>query len=435
MSSNNVAISVTNLTKCYEIYTNPIDRLKQFILPRIQKLIGIESRRYYREFLAIKDVSFDINKGETVGIIGRNGSGKSTLLQMICGTLYPSAGSVYTRGRIAALLELGSGFNPEYSGRENVYLNAAVLGLSKKQIEECFDDIVAFADIGEFIDQPVKTYSSGMYVRLAFAIQAHVEPDILIIDEALAVGDTFFVHRCMSRFHELKSKGVTILLVSHDTTAIKTLCDKAIWIKNGRMQEFGDACNVSDNYLKDEDKGMTHLNAIAYAKRGLKNNEIVNSNDLKVSSVINTDYDYKMIIEDVMLLDESNIKIEKVSSSKPVNLIVTIRNNAISHKTPLVIGYILKNIRGIDISSSNNEIEFTEILAPEQGCTAKIQIRFSIPYLHCGQYAITISLGARDLSGVMNAYDLKENIIQFELLETKKCYVLMTFETSYNLIK
>lgn len=197
MSSNEIAIKVQNLSKCYHIYDNPRDRLKQFVAPRLQRLTWQHPKQYFREFWALKDVSFEVKKGETVGIIGRNGSGKSTLLQMICGTLTPTQGSIETNGRIAALLELGSGFNPEFTGRENVYMNASVLGLSNKEIDARFDDIVAFSDIGDFIEQPVKTYSSGMMVRLAFAVIAHVDADILIIDEALAVGDAFFTQKCM----------------------------------------------------------------------------------------------------------------------------------------------------------------------------------------------------------------------------------------------
>ena len=197
MSSNDIAIRVKGLSKCYGIYASPRERLKQFILPRLQRLVGQAPKQYFHEFWALKDVSFEIKKGETVGIIGRNGSGKSTLLQMICGTLHPTSGSIQTNGRIAALLELGSGFNPEFTGRENVYMNASVLGLSNEEINERFNDIVTFADIGDFIDQPVKTYSSGMMVRLAFAVIAHVDADILVIDEALAVGDAFFVQKCI----------------------------------------------------------------------------------------------------------------------------------------------------------------------------------------------------------------------------------------------
>ncbi|WP_373190642.1 ABC transporter ATP-binding protein, partial [Halomonas sp.] len=190
-------IRLADVAKHYQIYAQPRDRLKQFIMPRLQRLLGKPMRRYGREFRALDGISFEVAKGETVGIIGRNGSGKSTLLQMICGTLTPTHGEIHTQGRIAALLELGAGFDPEFSGRENVYMNASVLGLSKPQIDARLADILAFADIGEFIDQPVKTYSSGMYVRLAFAVIAHVDADILVIDEALAVGDAFFVQKCM----------------------------------------------------------------------------------------------------------------------------------------------------------------------------------------------------------------------------------------------
>lgn len=231
--SSEIAIKVEHLSKCYQIYEQPRDRLKQFILPRLQRLAGQVPNRYFREFWALRDVSFEVRKGETVGIIGRNGSGKSTLLQMICGTLNPTSGSIQTSGRIAALLELGSGFNPEFTGRENVYLNGAVLGLSEEEIDSRFESIAAFAEIGEFINQPVKTYSSGMMVRLAFAVQASVEPNVLIVDEALAVGDERFQRKCFSRLEDLKSKGVSILFVSHSNSHIIELCDRAFMLEDG----------------------------------------------------------------------------------------------------------------------------------------------------------------------------------------------------------
>ena len=189
MSSNDISIRVQNISKCFQIYDTPRDRLKQFVAPRLQSLMGQVPKQYFREFWALKDVSFEIKRGETIGIVGHNGSGKSTLLQIICGTLSPTGGAIEANGRIAALLELGSGFNPEFTGRENVYLNAALLGLTNEEVDERFDAIAAFADIGDFIERPVKTYSSGMFVRLAFAVQAQVDPDIFIVDEALVVGD------------------------------------------------------------------------------------------------------------------------------------------------------------------------------------------------------------------------------------------------------
>lgn len=248
MSFNDVAISVQGIHKRYEIYANPRDRLKQFLLPRLQRAAGRMPQQYFREFWAVKDVSFQIKKGETVGIIGRNGSGKSTLLQMICGTLTPTSGTVETRGRIAALLELGSGFNPEFSGRENVYLNAAVLGLSKQDIDKRFDAIAAFADIGPFIDQPVKAYSSGMLARLAFAVAVEVDPDVLVIDEALSVGDMAFQEKSFTRMKRIRDAGTSILFVSHSPSAVRNFCDRAIWLDTGHMRAIGERLSVCDQY-------------------------------------------------------------------------------------------------------------------------------------------------------------------------------------------
>jgi lipopolysaccharide transport system ATP-binding protein len=209
-----VAISVRGVSKCYQIYAKPEHRLKQAVWPRLQRLLGRKGERYYREFWALRDVSFELRKGETLGVIGKNGSGKSTLLQIICGTLTPTGGEIRVAGRVAALLELGSGFNPDFTGRENIYMNGAVLGLTREQIDARFDDIVAFADIGDFIGQPVKTYSSGMYVRLAFAVIAHADADILVIDEALSVGDVFFSQKCMRFLRTFQENGTVILSVT-----------------------------------------------------------------------------------------------------------------------------------------------------------------------------------------------------------------------------
>lgn len=229
------AIRVNGVSKYFPIYDTPRDRLKQMLLPRLARLFARVPRSYHREFWALHDVSFDIRRGETVGIIGRNGAGKSTLLQIICGTLEPSAGVVETHGRIAALLELGAGFNPEFTGRENVFMNGAILGLSHAEVARRFDEIAAFADIGDFIEQPVKTYSSGMYVRLAFAVQACVDPDILIVDEALAVGDIGFQYKCFKRMEALKKKGATILMVTHATGSILEYADRCIVLDGGRV--------------------------------------------------------------------------------------------------------------------------------------------------------------------------------------------------------
>ncbi|MDH1256817.1 MULTISPECIES: ABC transporter ATP-binding protein [Pseudomonas] len=240
--SSEIAITLQNVSKCYHIYDKPRDRLMQ--------MVAGQRKQYYREFWALRDVSFEIRKGETVGIVGRNGSGKSTLLQVICGTLNQTVGDVQTVGRIGALLELGSGFNPEFTGHENVYMNAAILGLSRTEVDERYDDIASFADIGDFIHQPVKTYSSGMIVRLAFAVQAMVDPDILIVDEALAVGDERFQRKCFARLDELKAKGTSILFVSHSGPQVVELCDRAILMERGERVCTGSPMEVVRAYQK-----------------------------------------------------------------------------------------------------------------------------------------------------------------------------------------
>ena len=247
---NDISIKVSNLSKCYQIYDQPRDRLKQFILPRLRGMLGQPPKQYFREFWALRDVSFEVKKGETVGIIGRNGSGKSTLLQMICGTLNPTSGNIQTHGRIAALLELGSGFNPEFTGRENVYMNGAVLGLSREEIDQRYDAIAAFADIGDFIGQPVKTYSSGMMVRLAFAVSIKVDPTLMIVDEALAVGDMNFQAKCMTALTRIQDNGATVVFVSHDVGAVRSLCRQAVYLEHGQIKAIGKAPEIAEQYVR-----------------------------------------------------------------------------------------------------------------------------------------------------------------------------------------
>jgi lipopolysaccharide transport system ATP-binding protein len=240
--SSEPALRVGKLGKCYPIYNHPRDRL-------LQAFWG-QRRQLYQPFWALQDVSFELAPGRTLGVVGRNGSGKSTLLQLICGTLTPTCGSVQARGRIGALLELGSGFNPEFSGLENVFLNGALLGLSRREIENRLDTILAFADIGSFIDQPVKTYSSGMAVRLAFAVQAHVQPDLLVVDEALAVGDEMFQKKCYAHLERLKQEGTAILLVTHSCPQILQHCDDALLLHGGRLRLMGAPKLVTGTYQR-----------------------------------------------------------------------------------------------------------------------------------------------------------------------------------------
>jgi ABC-type polysaccharide/polyol phosphate transport system ATPase subunit len=285
-SAEQVIIDVQALSKSYHIYERPQDRLKEAFVSRLDtlrsRLAGIlrlahapRSSVYYREFHALKEVSLQVRRGETLGIIGRNGAGKSTLLQLLAGTLTPTDGWVDIRGRVAALLELGTGFNPEFTGRENVVMSGLLLGLHRAQIEARFDEIAAFADIGAFIDQPVRTYSSGMYVRLAFAVMTALDPDVLIIDEALSVGDLAFRNKCMARIKRLSDAGTTILFVSHDLSTIQVMCDRVLWLDQGRVREVGDPIQVCRDYyvgtLGGPEAGVAHhsFNAIPQQYTGL----------------------------------------------------------------------------------------------------------------------------------------------------------------------
>lgn len=238
---DDIVLSIRGVSKCYELYRRPVDRLKQ--------TLWMGHRRFYNEFWALRDLSLDIHRGESIGIIGRNGAGKSTLLQIITGVLAPTSGEVRIRGRVAALLELGSGFNPEFTGRENVYMNASILGLSRAETEAKFGEIAAFADIGDFIEQPVKTYSSGMMIRLAFSVQAALAPDILVVDEALSVGDVYFQHKCMARIKELLRGGTSLLFVSHSTDVVKRFCSRGLWLEAGHARYCGAAGVAAEKYL------------------------------------------------------------------------------------------------------------------------------------------------------------------------------------------
>lgn len=248
--SSEFAISASDVGKSYSLYKQPGDRLKQLLWGRWRK----KREPYFRDFWALQNVSFSIRPGEVVGIVGRNGAGKSTLLQMVCGTLTPSTGSLDVQGRVAALLELGAGFNPDFTGLENIYMNAAILGLNQIQVDERLESILAFADIGDFIQQPVKTYSSGMYMRLAFAVATSVDPDILVIDEALSVGDGAFARKSFDRIMGLKDAGKTILFCSHSMYQVEALCSRALWIEAGKLRMMGTAADVTSAY-------QTSLNA------------------------------------------------------------------------------------------------------------------------------------------------------------------------------
>ena len=246
-----IAISISNVSKRYRIYDKPQDSLKQILLQPLQRYSKHTQKQYYHAFWALKNINIAIPKGQITGIIGKNGAGKSTLLQIICGTVAPSEGQVHIKGRVAALLELGSGFHADFTGIENIYINAQLLGLDKHFINTKIEDIKAFADIGDFINSPIKTYSSGMLARLAFSVAVHVEPDILIVDEALSVGDAWFQHKSMAKMKALMSNNCTVLFVSHSIDSVRALCDKVLWLEHGVVKRYGNTTDITNEYMNE----------------------------------------------------------------------------------------------------------------------------------------------------------------------------------------
>ena len=429
--SSEISIKVENLSKCYQIYEQPRDRLKQFVVPRLQRAIGQPPRQYFREFWALKDVSFEVKRGETVGIIGRNGSGKSTLLQMICGTLNPTGGSVQANGRIAALLELGSGFNPEFSGRENVYMNGAVLGLSREEIDQRFDAIAGFADIGDFIEQPVKTYSSGMYVRLAFAVIAHVDADILVIDEALAVGDAVFTQKCMRFLRKFKEQG-TLIFVSHDMGSVLNLCERAVWLHAGQLRQIGESKEIAEAYLQytlQEVYGQdAKLQGFDAAKPVSGDREVATKTKASATdSAPQLDYGSQMRVN--ANLSEANgwktgageilsVRLEHLipqpndvfKGGETVRMVI----RAIAHQDMdrPILGFLVRDRLGQDLFGENT-LPFTD-LNPRPvvaGSAFESEYVFRLPMLPNGQYAVMASLADGDLYNNVQHHWLHDALI------------------------
>jgi len=404
-SDDDFAIRVSGVAKCFQVYEQPLDRLKQALMPRVGRHFGIKPRAYFREFWALQDISFEVKRGDTVGIIGRNGSGKSTLLQTICGTLDATAGQIEVRGRVAALLELGAGFNPEFTGRENVYMSAAILGLTKEEVDAKYDDIVAFADIGDFLDQPVKVYSSGMYVRLAFAVIAHVDADILVIDEALAVGDAIFVQKCMRFLRGFRERG-TLLFVSHDTSAILNFCQSAIWLDKGRVRVHGSAQDTSNAYIEycqQEVYGdAVKLRSLSAARESTAkvvaqpakvdpNTKVDLFENISNSEGWNTGL---ASICSVVLSDEHGEVIGSISGGERV--VLTIRARANERLESPIIGFFVKDRLG---QSLFGEHTFTHVQPPMVvggGEELEASFTFTLPLLPNGDYSMTVSIADGD---------------------------------------
>lgn len=406
-----IAILLKNVSKCYKRYNRPIDRLKEILLP---------GKAHAQNFWALQDINLEVAEGETLGIIGQNGSGKSTLLQIIAGTLTPTTGEVWVNGRVSALLELGSGFNPEFTGRQNVFFNGQILGLSREEIKAKFDRIAAFADIGDFLNQPVKTYSSGMVVRLAFAVVANTDPRILIVDEALAVGDAKFQARCMKRIRQLKEQGVTILFVSHDSSSVKILCQRVALMNQGRILETGNPKDVVNHYialLTSEPNSTEPETLKSFTKADLSE-----PSDLKKQEIYR--HGNKLaVINSVSFtnLDDQAIK-EKIESGSIFNIVIKLEAKV--DLSDFTIGFSIRNLMGLVVYGTNTylmNIKLPSLLKDQQ-----LTVSFKMPcYLNKGVYTVTVGIHSEE--GL--SYDWIDDVIVFEVTNNNICEGVLDLES------
>jgi lipopolysaccharide transport system ATP-binding protein len=404
------AVEFQRVSKSYAIYDAPGDRLKE--------LLTFNRLKRHKDFWALHDVDFAVKRGETFCIVGENGSGKSTLLQIVAGILQPSAGTVAVNGRVSALLELGAGFNPEFSGRDNVYLNGSILGLTTKQIDQRYRDITNFAEIGDFINRPVKTYSSGMVVRLAFAVAINVDPEILLVDEALAVGDIYFRQRCMRKVHELRSRGVTILFVSHAVSDVKAIGDTVLWLDHGRVVEFGEPDRVVSKYLaamSQKDSAYLLLKAGAEEKR-------VRSGPMRAPEIVETipniDHRYgdgRAEIIWIAVLDEQGRPLHMLEPSTRIVARISVRAKA-DLGMPMV-GFMLRNQLGMDFSGSNTAREGYELPPMQAGDITTVDFYIDLPELYPASFSFSPAIA----DGTLQAYqmcDWIDNAIALQMSRT-----------------
>ncbi|MBI3683148.1 MAG: ABC transporter ATP-binding protein [Acidobacteria bacterium] len=373
-------VEFLEVSKSYPIYDSPGDRLKE--------LASFSRLHCHRDFWALRDVSFQIQRGETFCIIGENGSGKSTLLQIVAGILHPTAGTVKVGGRVAALLELGSGFNPEFTGRDNVYLNAAILGLSSGEIDRRYKDIESFAEIGDFIHQPVKTYSSGMVVRLAFSVAIHVDPQILLVDEALAVGDMYFRQRCMRKVHDLRSNGVTILFVSHAIGDVKAIGDRTLWLDSGRVRELGPNDNVVGKYLAamvQKDSAYLEL------KKGTFREQTATTKAPEIVDTIpNIDHRYgdgRAEVLGIAILDPFGMPLHLLEPCSEIVVRISVR--AKDYLALPIVGFMFRNHLGIDFSGTNTSREGFRLPPMAPGDVYTVDFHFPLPALYAGFFSFS----------------------------------------------
>jgi lipopolysaccharide transport system ATP-binding protein len=385
------AVEFESVSKSYPIYASPGDRLKE--------LLTFQRIRRHKDFWALRDVSFQVRRGETFCIIGENGSGKSTLLQLVAHILQPSTGTVTVNGRVSALLELGAGFNPEFTGRDNVYLNGSILGLSTREIDQRYRDIADFAEIGEFINQPVKTYSSGMVVRLAFAVAINVDPEILLVDEALAVGDLYFHQRCMRKVHELRSRGVTILFVSHAASDVKAIGDRVLWLEHGRIVELGEADRVVARYLAamvEKDSAYLKLQA----RPDPEHVAVTVYAPEVVTSIPNIDHRYgdrRAEVLGISVLDERGGPLQLL---EPLSrIIVRISVEAKAAIAQPIVGFMLRNHLGVDFSGTNTTREGHQLPSMRAGDIYTVDFHIDLPELYPGSFSFSPAIADGTLLG------------------------------------
>ena len=393
-----LALSVEAVSKQYRIYARPGDRLAESLTRgRLKR---------HREFWALRDISFEVGSGTTTGVIGPNGCGKSTLLQIIAGTLEPTTGSVRREGRVAALLELGAGFDPEFTGAENVYMNAALMGLSKRETERLFPDIERFAEIGQFMQQPVKTYSSGMFVRLAFAVASIVEPDILIIDEALAVGDAVFQHRCLRRIKEIQERGSTVLFVSHDAAAVRALCSRAILMSAGRVLSDGPPIEVLNHYQKTVMEREQE-----YEEETGEEPDGVESDGGEAFAPLRYTYrhgDGSTEIVSAELLDAARRPVGVVETGSPLTVRVRARINR--EIDDAVFGFLINDSRGVHAYGTNTKEQQIDFGRLRRGELVEVSFAFDC-WLGLDQFSISLAVHSRD--GV--SYDWLDGVLFFRV--------------------
>ncbi len=388
--NNDIAIKVENISKIYKLYDSPIDRMKEALHWR--------GKKYHKDFYALNDVSFEIKKGETVGIIGKNGSGKSTLLKIITGVLTPTSGKVTVHGRISALLELGAGFNPEYTGIENVYFQGNLMGYTREQMDARVDEILAFADIGDFIHQPVKMYSSGMFARLAFAVAINVEPDILIVDEALSVGDMVFQAKCSAKMRSMVENGVTILFVSHSLAQVKQICNNAIYLCVGSIVDYGDVLRVCDKYQNDtvSNKLNGELPNFNHSVELCSGGEFFETNNLRANSVNDIAGSCDLIFKGLKLLNSNGVEVDSIVGGDTINVKVSIyANQAVSHGA--AVGLLFLDKSGYYLFNCNTNNYSVYLPKLEKGDKIILTWRLDFPFM-TGDYRIDVGVKPNEYS-------------------------------------